>query len=189
MLGFKAFVSAFKTGLTTGMGSQWEHATRSAPQARRSGLGNEDIECTGESYRRKAIAQVFVAAGRPLGGVLMRVAVLVADPANPYDRFAVMVYVDGQHVAWIPAELAPDVQPVVNAFNASGRQLSVPARVWACCEDGQWSGRVTLSLSGATEPEWSYVDVAAWPGNRSPDGNLRPEDLQSFPTGEAGMLG
>jgi hypothetical protein len=137
------------------------------------GLGGEDIEVTGESYRRDGVAQVFIAAGRPLGGVIMRTAVLIADPANQYDPFAVMVYVDGQHVGWIPTEMAPDVQPVVNSVNASGRQLTVPARVWACCEEEHWSGRVTLSLSGETEPEWSYVEVGAWPGDRSPDGTQR----------------
>ena len=141
--------------------------------ARRLELGREDIEATGESYFRNSIAQVFAAAGRPLGGVIMRTAVLVADPGNPYDRFAVKVCIDGQHVAWIPTELAPEVQPVVNAVSASGRQLTVPARFWACCEDGQWSARVTLSFSGTTEPEWSYVDVGAWPGDRSPDGTQR----------------
>lgn len=137
-------------------------------------LGREDIEVVGESYRREAVAQVFSAAGRPLGGVVMGTALLVAEPANPYDRFAVMVYVDGQHVGYIPAEEAPRVQAVVNAHAAATAQhLAVPARLWACCEDGQWSARVTLSLSGATEPEWSYVDVGAWPGDRSPDGSRR----------------
>lgn len=172
-VGFRDFFKAFKTGVAAGMADQRPQALVMPPPVRRMDLGHEDIEATGESYRRQAIAQVFTAAGRPLGGVMMRTAVLVADPTNPHDRFAVMVYVDGQHVAWIPAELAPDVQPVVNAVNASGRQLTVPARVWACCEDGQWSARVTLSLSGATEPEWSYVDVGAWPGDRSPDGTQR----------------
>ncbi len=65
------------------------------------------------------------------------------------------------------------MQPVVNAVNASGRHLTVPARVWACYEDGRWSARVTRSLSGATEPEWSYVDAGAWPGERIPDGTQR----------------
>jgi hypothetical protein len=173
-MGFRDFFKSFKTGVVVGMAGQTpQQAVRTPAPARRLDLGREDIEATGESYFQSGIAQVFIAAGRPLGGGIMRTAVLVADPGNPYDHFAVKVYVDGQQVAWIPAELAPDVQPVVNAVNASGRQLTVPARVWGCCEEGEWSGRVTLSLSGATEPEWSYVDVGSWPGNRSPDGTQR----------------
>ena len=159
--------------MTAGMAGQTQQEVRTSPPTRRMGLGGEDIEVTGESYRRDGIAQVFIAAGRPLGGVIMRTAVLVVDPGNEYDRFAVMVYVDGQHVGWIPTEMAPDVQPEVNAVNASGRQLTAPARVWACCEEGHWSGRVTLSLSGETETEWSYVDAGSWPGDRSPDGTQR----------------
>lgn len=62
------------------------------------------------------------------------------------------------------------MQSIAIAHARAGRQLSVLARVWACCEAGDWSARVTLSCSGQTEPEWSYVDHRSWPGNRSPDG-------------------
>lgn len=168
-MGFRDFF-----GKSSGGGKQAMTPVMVAPRLRHLELGREDIEATGESYRREAIAEVFTAAGRPLGGVIMRIAVLVADPDNKYDSNAVMVFVDGQHVAWVPAELAPGVQAVVNAHVAeTGQHLPVPARLWACFENGQWSGRVTLALSGATEPEWSYVDQAAWPGNRSPDGSER----------------
>lgn len=172
-MGFKDFFKSFKTGMAAGMAGQSPQPVMTPAPTRRLDLGREDIEATGESYFQDGIAQVFRSAGRPLGGVIMRTAVLVADPGNPYDRYAVKVFADGQQVAWIPAELAPDVQPVVNAANGSGRQLMVPARVWACFENGQWSARVTLALSGSTEPEWSYVDVGQWPGDRSPDGTQR----------------
>ncbi len=172
-MGFKDFFKSFKTGVAAGMAGQSQEPVMRPAPTRRLDLGREDIEATGESYFQDGIAQVFGAAGRPLGGVIMRTAVLVADPGNPYDRDAVKVFVDGQQVAWIPAELAPDVQPVVNAANGSGRQLMVPARVWACFENEHWSGRVTLALSGSAEPEWSYVDVGQWPGDRSPDGTQR----------------
>lgn len=168
-VGFRDFVRKL-----SGEAPQPQAPSRIPGPPTRLDLGREDIEVAGESYRRQAIAQVFSAAGRPLGGVMMRTALLVAEPANPYDHFAVMVYVDGQHVGYIPAEEAPRVQAVVNAHAAAtGQHFAVPARLWACCEDGQWSARVTLSLSGATEPEWSYVDVGEWPGDRSPDGSLR----------------
>lgn len=138
--------------------------------------GSVDVEVSGESYHRNAFAQIFTAAGRPLGGVLMRNAVLVPDPANPYDPNAVAVYVDGLHVGYVPAEAAPRLQPVAIAYARQHRQLTVLARLWACCESGYWSARVTLSFSGAAEDEWSYVDHASWPGDRSPDGTQRLTD-------------
>lgn len=168
-MGFKDFVRKL-----SGDAAQRQAHSAIPRRPTRLDLGREDIEVSGESYRREAIANVFSSAARPLGGVIMRTALLVAEPANPYDRFAVAVYVDGQHVGYIPADQAPRVQAVVNAHaSATGEHFVVPARLWACCENGQWSARVTLSLSGATEPEWSYVDVGAWPGDRSPDGSQR----------------
>ncbi|TDZ80136.1 hypothetical protein DE4585_03887 [Mycobacteroides salmoniphilum] len=138
-----------------------------------AGAGTADIEVSGESYRFESFTRIFVSAGRTLGGVLMRTAVLVPEPENRYDRYAVGVYIDGLQVGWVPAEEAPRMQGVANAFARAGRQLTVLARVWACSEAGDWSARVTLSFSGQSEHEWSYVDHGAWPGNRSPDGTQR----------------
>ncbi|MGW0160441.1 hypothetical protein ACWDUN_14110 [Mycobacterium sp. NPDC003323] len=103
----------------------------------------------------------------------MRNAVLIPDPQNPHDRYAVSVYIDGVHVGWVPADEAPRIQPIAIAHARAGRQLTVLARVWACCEAGDWSARVTLSCSGQTEAEWSYVDHGDWPGHRSPEGTER----------------
>lgn len=135
--------------------------------------GTADIEVAGESYRLESFERIFTSAGRPLGGVLMRTAVLVPEPENRYDRYAVAVYIDGLQVGWVPAEEAPRMQRVANAFSRAGRQLTVLARMWACSEAGSWSARVTLSFSGQTEHEWSYVDCGPWPGDRSPDGTQR----------------
>jgi hypothetical protein len=136
-------------------------------------LPTTDIEVAGESYHLQELAQIFSAAGRPLGGVIMRNAVLVAEPTNRYDPSAVAIYIDGLHVGYVPRELAPQIQPSANAYARSGQPLTVLSRVWACCEAGNWSARVTLSLSGQSEAEWSYVDRAAWRGDRSPDGLQR----------------
>lgn len=59
--------------------------------------GREHMEVAGEPYRREAFAQLFAAAGRLLGGVIMRDAILVADPQNDYDPKAVTVHIDGTH--------------------------------------------------------------------------------------------
>lgn len=161
----------------SGSAAQPPSPPRTAGGASRTGLGGDDIEVSGEHYCTNSIAQVFAAAGRPLGGVILYSALLVPEPNNPYDQFAVIVYVDGHHIGYVPAQDAPWVQPIVKAYAArTGQHLTVPARMWACCEDGKWSARATLSPSGVTEPEWSYVDIAEWPGDRSPDRSQRLTD-------------
>ncbi|ETW22188.1 hypothetical protein MGAST_21490 [Mycobacterium gastri 'Wayne'] len=105
--------------------------------------------------------------------MLMRYAVLVPEPTNPYDPNAVAVYIDGLHVGYVPAVEAPRLQAIAFAYMRQGRQFVVLARVWACCENDHWSARVTLSFSEATEDEWAYVDHPSWPGSRSPDGSER----------------
>jgi hypothetical protein len=116
-------------------------------------LPTADIEVAGESYHLEELAQIFSAAGRPLGGVIMCNAVLIAEPTNEYDPSAVAVYIDGLHVGYVPRELAPQMQRSASAYARSGRPLTVLARAWACCEAGNWSARVTLSLSGQSEAE------------------------------------
>jgi hypothetical protein len=136
-------------------------------------LGTTDIEVVGEWYHPESFQQIFRAAGRPLGGVVMRNALLIPEPKNPHDRNAVAVHIDDLLVGYVSAEEAPRIQRIALAYEKKGLRIAVLARVWARSEDDEWSARVTLSFSGATEEEWSYVDRPSWPGNRSPDGSER----------------
>nr|WP_237002413.1 HIRAN domain-containing protein [Gordonia liuliyuniae] len=135
-----------------------------------------DLEVVGESNYRAAFAQLFLMAGKPLGGVIWRDAELVAEQANPHDRNAVAVVIDGHKVGHVPAELAPTIQPTVLRAAKRHESTHVAARIWAIYEDATWSARVTLSPSGDPEPEWRYVDEAHWPGRMSPDGTERLTD-------------
>jgi hypothetical protein len=136
----------------------------------------QDLEVVGESYYAPAFAKLFAAASKPLGGQIWRDAELVAEPNNPYDRQAVAVRIGGHIVGYIPAELAPNIQPKILRANKNRHSVAVPARVWARCEDREWWARVTLDPTEQREPDWRYVDRAAWPGRVSPDRTERLTD-------------
>lgn len=120
------------------------------------GAGWDDVEVSGESYRRAEIARIFTGLGRPEGGVTMQTAVLVPEPRNPYDKNAVKVMVRGQHVGYVPAD---DCARVGRACRSLGRGVLVvaPVRIWARNDDGVWRARVTIAFSGSTEEEHDYA--------------------------------
>lgn len=129
-----------------------------------------DIEVVGEHYYPAAFSKIFFTAGKPLGGLIMRSATLVPEPQNPHDRNAVAVRVEQQLVGYVPADTAGRVSRFVNS---KPQQFTVPCRIWATCEDGEWRARVTLLFAGQAEPEWAYVDKATWSGSISADGTQR----------------
>lgn len=116
----------------------------------------DDIEVTGESYRRAALARLFNTLGRPAGGVTMQQAQLVLEPKNPHDPNAVKVMVLGEHVGYIPAEMSASITKECRAL-PRGSAGTVLARVWASNDDGTWRGRVTLSFGGTTEDERDFA--------------------------------
>jgi hypothetical protein len=56
-------------------------------------------------------------------------ALLVPDPSNAHDRFAVMVVIQDQHVGFLSKHISPLIQPALTAFSAAhdGRLVSCPA--------------------------------------------------------------
>lgn len=116
----------------------------------------EDVEVSGESYRRAELARVFGQLGRPEGGVTMQIAVLVPEPRNPHDSNAVKVIILGEHVGYVPAELSARVAKQCRSL-PRGSTATVLARVWAKNDDGVWRGRVTLAFSGDAERERDYA--------------------------------
>jgi tetratricopeptide (TPR) repeat protein len=89
--------------------------------------GRVEVQVAGESFHRKAIETVLISAspGSPL------TAVLVPKPDNAHDPRAVAVFVGGEHVGFLPREVAARAQPALVAFgNASGgRLVSCPAEI------------------------------------------------------------
>lgn len=58
-------------------------------------------------------------------------AALVPEPTNPYDRNAVKVIIDGQHVGYLEKEVAAVVQPILRRIIEAGHLPLVGARIWA----------------------------------------------------------
>lgn len=89
--------------------------------------GRIEVQVAGESFHEDAIHAVEESRfpGSPL------VAVLVPDPGNAHDPNAVAVYVNGQHVGFLPRQTARGVQPAITEFSKlhSGRLVSCPAEI------------------------------------------------------------
>lgn len=89
--------------------------------------GTIEVQVAGESFHEDAIrtAEKRRAPGSPF------VAVLEPDPGNVYDSNAVAVYVDGEHVGFLPREVARRVQLAIATFSDAhgGRLVSCPAQI------------------------------------------------------------
>ena len=83
----------------------------------------------GESFHQAAINTVE--ARRSPGSPL--VAVLVPDPANAYDPNALAVYVNDEHVGFLPRNLARRVRPALVAFSHAHGDCLV-----ACAAEIRW---------------------------------------------------
>lgn len=65
------------------------------------------FEIAGVGHHREELAQLFPpTAGEP--DRVSAVAVLVREPDNPHDSYAVAVLIEGRRVGYIPADTAPD---------------------------------------------------------------------------------
>lgn len=119
------------------------------------GPGWEDLEVAGESYHSKEIARLFRSWGMTDGGVTMRVATLVPEPTNRYDKNAVKVLVDGALVGYVPASDAARIKAQC-ARVPRGNVAACSARIWAKSAEGDWPARVTLAFSGSSERERDF---------------------------------
>lgn len=89
------------------------------------------FDVVGESYHEPAIRALFRPPIGQAGQELILRAVLVPEPNNRYDRNAVMVVVQGQHVGYLPKEAASAYQPMIAQLNRQGFAAVTPCRVWA----------------------------------------------------------
>lgn len=89
--------------------------------------GTIEVQVAGESFHEDAIrtAEKRRAPGSPF------LAVLKPDPGNVYDSNAVAVYVNGEHVGFLPREVARRVQVAIATFSNAhdGRLVSCPAEI------------------------------------------------------------
>jgi len=89
--------------------------------------GQVEVQVAGESFHAAAIkaADQRISQDSPL------VAVLIPEPGNIHDSHAVAVYVAGEHVGFLPRNLARQVQPALAAFSRAhgDRLVSCPAEI------------------------------------------------------------
>ena len=94
-------------------------------------------EVAGESFHEAAIRALLP---RPVGdrGVELRLrAALVPEADNPFDRSAVRVLVQEQHVGYLPKEDASGFQPVLQSLLDRGLLPVTDCRLWASERD-EW---------------------------------------------------
>ncbi len=89
--------------------------------------GSLEVAVAGETYHSEAILAAQLSG--PPGHMLT--AVLVPQPANEHDSHAVAVYVQNQHVGFLPRAVAQQVQAALLAFARAhaGALVSCPAEI------------------------------------------------------------
>jgi hypothetical protein len=87
---------------------------------------------------------------------------LAIDPDNPYDHNAVAVWIDEQHVGFLPRAVAAIYSPALTELADEGCHLTVPARAWASPD---WEGQSVRGSVSIWLPPVSGVQ----PFNAFPD--------------------
>ncbi len=94
--------------------------------------GPVEVQVAGESFHEDAIMDAWDSVVKDGEQVDVLRAVLIPDPGNRHDPYAVAVYTAGKHVGFLPRAVARQVQPALVAFaqEASARRLaSCPAEI------------------------------------------------------------
>lgn len=130
-----------------------------------------DYDVVGEEHRRDAVLRIVSAASdeEKARREAYRVAILEREPSNPYDKDAVKVTVDGEHVGYLPRKDAPHFGAFIEQVRKAGATCGVRAVV-------QWHGdRAT-----------GHIDVRLdlpHPGKGNPEVTLtRLSELDEDPT-------
>lgn len=105
------------------------------------------VEVVGETFRPDSFRAIF--QGQHWtgdgGAEVKGVAALVRDPENPHDANAVAVWFWGQHVGYLPADMAARYSPWMERALGT-RGLAAEARVWGRLAGGNVRARVTVHL-------------------------------------------
>lgn len=133
----------------------WDPPAPTGTPARLSITETLPLEVAGESHQMLAFRRLFAGATgfHNYGGAEFdSVALLAADPNNPHGGGrAVSVWVDGEHVGYIPRDAAPDWFYVCHGMSERGETPAMNCRVWASLDDDQFAARVTLDAPNLNE--------------------------------------
>lgn len=119
-------------------------------------------------------------------------AALVPEPSNPYDRNAVKVVVEGQHVGYLEKEVAVVIQPIMRRIIEAGYLPTTGARIWAVARRDNYDARklrhhanVRLALSYAgsllplNDPPFTEYSIIPWGGSLQVTGEEHHQEVLS----------
>lgn len=90
--------------------------------------GRELVNVAGESHYQEALQELTGTDGTAEVRQDAE-AVLVPEPANPHDRNAVMVQIDGRLVGYLPSAAAVAYGPAIAAVEERGRSAACEAMI------------------------------------------------------------
>lgn len=138
--------------------------TPALPQFPLTGIERRpNMEIAGEAYR---IPQIGKAVGR-LPKIDEEIemddatAELRPEPKNRHDPNAVMVLINGQHVGYLPAEVAPDYHDILAEVVAAGYAPVTAARIWIVARKHWETGkpRYYANVRVSLEPPHMIIPV------------------------------
>ncbi len=97
-----------------------------------------NVSVAGEIYHQDQIREIL-GAGLNNSQEYTGTALLVPEPTNSHDPFAVQVLVEGHRIGYLPAELASVYQPVLARIVGEGLTPTTDCRIWAWERD-EWTG-------------------------------------------------
>lgn len=139
--------------------------------------GGDRIDVVGESYYREALGAV---ARNSLARE--RVAALVPDPTNPYDRNAVKILIDGEQVGHLSRELASLVARTIGSMRREHGNVTAAAELTGSASGGSGVvlrldlrrlGVVTVDEDGVVEEPLNDNVPAVSVVNNGPAANQR----------------
>jgi len=92
-------------------------------------------EVSGESFHEREIRSLFASRLDESGAEIQTQASLIPEPNNQFDPNAVMVLVAGNHVGYLPKEIAADYRKVLLELQRQGFEPVTGCRVWAAIRD------------------------------------------------------
>ncbi|WP_285814406.1 DUF2510 domain-containing protein [Microbacterium sp. USTB-Y] len=154
--------------------------------------GHAGTEVAGEFARLDAIHKVL--GRRPkLDEEIVRdglLAALVPEPSNAYDRNAVKVLIDGQHVGYLEKEVAVVTQPIMRRIIEAGYLPTTGARIWAVARRDNYDARklrhhanvrLALSYTGSmlplNDPPFEGYSIIPWGGSLQVTGEEHHQEV------------
>ncbi len=125
------------------------------------------IEVAGVQHRKPAIERFIHKLDGPDNRARTTEAILIPEPANPFDANAIGVFLESDHVGYVPRDIAAKYQHEMTALARLGEFLRVPG--WLSVSDSYSTPGEQYIQFSLTLPQPDGI----LPVNPFPDGNYR----------------